>query len=430
VNRPQTGERAGTVHVIGAGVAGLACALRAASRGARVALWEATDHGGGRCRSLFDAGLGRTIDNGNHLLLSGNDAAFEYLALCGAGESMRIAPRAVFPFIDLATDKRWTVRPNPGRVPWWIFSASRRIPDTRARDYLAAFKLALAPEEATVADCFDTKSPAYQRFWRPLAIAVLNIAPEEGAAKLLWPVVRLTFGRGEKASRPCVAGKGLSASFIEPAVAKLRAQGMTVTFNRRLRAVGHSDWRATTLALGEERIELAAADSVVLAVPPEAVAQLISGMHVPTEARAIVNAHFLLPQTPPPLPDQSPLIGIINGASEWMFVRGDVASVTVSAANALAEKDAEEIAAKIWPEVVQALGLPGDSKNTLPAHRIIKEKRATFAQTPASLRLRLGTRTHLTNLFLAGDWTDTGLPATIEGAIQSGFKAAETALRS
>lgn len=430
MTEPQTGESAGTVHVVGAGMAGLAAALRAAMRGRRVALWEATDHGGGRCRSFFDDGLKRTIDNGNHLLLSGNDGAREYLDLCDAGERLATAPHAVFPFIDLRTDKRWTVRPNAGRIPWWIFSESRRIPGTKARDYLAAFSLAFAREEATVADCLDTHSPAYERFWRPLAVAVLNIAPDEGAARLLWPVVRLTFGRGEKASRPCVARDGLSAAFVEPAIAKLRARGMSVTFNRRLRAIGHADWRATTLALGDERIELGAQDSVVLAVPPEAVAQLISGMHVPTDSRPIVNAHFLLAGAPPPLPDQSPLIGIIGGASEWMFVRGDVASVTVSAANALAEKDAEEIAAKIWPEVVQALGLPPDSKNALPPHRIIKEKRATFAQTPASLRLRPGMRTHLNNLFLAGDWTNTGLPATIEGAIQSGFRAAEAALRA
>ena len=427
---PQTGERAGIVHVIGAGLAGLAAALRAASRGRRVALWEATDHGGGRCRSFFDESMKRIIDNGNHLLLSGNDGARDYLALCDAGERLTVAPHAVFPFVDLRTGKRWTVRPNAGRIPWWIFSASRRIPDTKPLDYLAAFKLAFVREEATVADCFDTRSPAYERFWRPLAVAVLNIAPDEGAARLLWPVVRLTFGRGEAASRPCVAREGLSATFIDPAIAKLKALGASVAFNRRLRAIGHADWRATTLALGDERIELGADDAVVLAVPPEAAAQLISGMHVPTDSRPIVNAHFLLGQAPPPLPDRSALIGIIGGASEWMFLRGDVVSVTVSAANALAEKDAEEIAATIWPEVVQALGLPPDSKRALPPHRIIKEKRATFAQTPASLRLRPGMRTHLNNLFLAGDWTNTGLPATIEGAIQSGFKAADAALHA
>ena len=96
----------------------------------------------------------------------------------------------------------------------------------------------------------------------------------------------------------------------------------------------------------------------------------------------------------------------------------------MSAANALAEEDAETIAARIWPEVARALNLGPQAAQETPPHRIIKEKRATFAQTPANLKRRPPTRTNLANLYLAGDWTDTGLPATIEGAIRSGFAAA------
>ena len=162
----------------------------------------------------------------------------------------------------------------------------------------------------------------------------------------------------------------------------------------------------------------------MLAVPPENAAQLLPSLPVPRESCAIVNAHFRLPRTASSTALESPLLGIIGGVSEWMFRRGDVTSVTISAANALAAEDAETIAAKIWPEVVQALGLPATGANALPPHRIIKEKRATFAQTPESLALRPKTRTAIANLFLAGDWTDTRLPATIEGAIRSGFAAA------
>jgi len=420
----------GTVHVVGAGVAGLACAVRLAGQGRGVAVHEATDHGGGRCRSLFEPALGRTIDNGNHLLLSGNDGARAYLRETGALDSLRCAPRAAFPFVDLASGARWTVRPNRGRIPWWIFSPARRVPGTRAGDYLAGLKLAFARETATVADCFDTEAPAYERFWRPLAIAVLNIAPEEGAARLLWPVMRLTFGRGEAASRPCVAREGLSASFVEPALARLRALGTEIRLGRRLKALETQGPRVRALVFAEERIELGPADRAVLAVPPEAAAQLVPGLKVPGDARAIVNAHFLLPRVPAAIPGGSPLLGVIGGAAEWMFVRGDVASVTVSAANALAARAAEEIAAKIWPEVVRALNLGPHVAAELPPHRIIKEKRATFAQTPDSLPLRAKTRTRFANLWLAGDWTDTGLPATIEGAIRSGFAAARAAAES
>ncbi|MFZ0693154.1 MAG: hydroxysqualene dehydroxylase HpnE [Alphaproteobacteria bacterium] len=412
------------VFVIGAGVAGLACAIRLAASGRRVILCEATDHGGGRCRSLSDPGMDRIVDNGNHLLLSGNTAALSYLDAIGARDRLLIAPDASIPFVDLRTGLHWTVRPNNGPIPWWIFSAKRRIPGTRPRDYLAGLKLAFASDQATIADCFDQGSPAFERFWRPLAIAVLNIAPEKGSAKLLWPVLRLTFGKGAAASRPCIAREGLQMTFIDPAIAKLGNAGADIRFNRRLRTLEIQDDAVAALDFGDEKILLAPKDSVVLAIPPENAAQLLPSLPVPRDFSAIVNAHFRLPQTARPTSLDGPLLGIIGGVSEWMFRRGDVASVTVSAANALATEDAETIAAKVWPEVVQALSLPATCTDSLPPHRIIKEKRATFAQTPESLSLRPKTRTAISNLFLAGDWTDTGLPATIEGAIRSGFAAA------
>ena len=116
------------------------------------------------------------------------------------------------------------------------------------------------------------------------------------------------------------------------------------------------------------------------------------------------------------------LTGIIGGHAQWLFLRRDVASVTISAADKLAQKSAENIANCIWPEIARALHM--DEGSSLPPYRVIKEKRATFAQTPDQLAFRAKTRTSYNNLFLAGDWTDTGFPATIEGAIQSGFAAA------
>jgi phytoene dehydrogenase-like protein len=130
-----------TVHVIGAGLAGLAAACTLAERGVPVVLHEAAKAAGGRCRSYFDAQLGCRIDNGNHLLLSGNKAAMDFLRRIGTLDTLTGPAEPIFPFINLATGAAWTLRLNRGRLPWWIFAPTRRVPGTKAADYLALLKL-------------------------------------------------------------------------------------------------------------------------------------------------------------------------------------------------------------------------------------------------------------------------------------------------
>ncbi|MFQ5786320.1 MAG: hydroxysqualene dehydroxylase HpnE, partial [Alphaproteobacteria bacterium] len=401
-----------TVHVVGAGLAGLACAVRLTGGGRRVALHEAAGHAGGRCRSFHDAALGRMIDNGNHLLLGGNDATMAYLDAIGARDSLAGAPEPVFPFFDLRSGLRWALRPNRGRIPWWLFSRARRTPESRSSDYLAALRLARARSDQTVAEVLDTGNPFFERFWQPLAVAVLNTAPEQASARLLWPAVRLIFGRGGRSCRAYVARDGLSASLVDPALAWLAAHGCTIAFGARLRGLERGDDRIRRLDFGEHAIDITEGDRVVLALPPARAAALLPGIDAPRESRAIVNGHFLLPREMT-LPEGAPFLGLIGGAAQWLFLRGDVASVTVSAADAMADDDSGEIAARLWADVARALDL---GARPLPAHRIVKERRATFAQTPAETARRPPARTRWNNLFLAGDWTDTGLPATIESA--------------
>ncbi len=408
---------AGTVHVVGAGVAGLSCAVRVARAGRRVRLYEAAGQAGGRCRSFHDAALDRLIDNGNHLLLSGNRAAMAYLNDIGAADSLAGPARAEFPFLDLENGLTWTLRPGAGPIPWWIFSSRRRVPDSRPGDYLGGLRFALAGAGATVAECLDTARPLYRRFWEPLAVAVLNAPADEGAAALLWPVLRETFGRGEAACRPRIAATGLSRSFVDPALSLLGVLGCPVRFNSRVRAMTLADDRVSGLEAGGGAVAVEASDAVVLAVPPTVAAGLIPGLEAPKESRAIVNGHFRLDRERPGVS----IVGLVGGVSQWLFRRADMASVTVSAAGALIDESAEVIAARLWPEVARALDL-GDAP--LPPWRIVKEKRATFAQVPAEAARRPGTRTAWRNLFLAGDWTATGLPATIEGAVRSGHAAA------
>ena len=119
------------------------------------------------------------------------------------------------------------------------------------------------------------------------------------------------------------------------------------------------------------------------------------------------------------------MVGIIGGMAQWLFCRPDVVSVTISAADDVIDRPADAIATQVWREVSQVLGGEGTE---CPPYRVVKERRATFAQTPAQIGRRPAARTRWKNLVLAGDWTDTGIPATIEGAIRSGGRAAETAI--
>jgi len=410
-----------TTHIIGAGLAGLSAALKLTARGETVIVHEATAFAGGRCRSYHDASLGMTIDNGNHLLLSGNRAALDYLRGIGAEHRLVGPPVAEFPFVDVATGQRWTLRFNDGRVPFWIFDPARRAPGTRALDYLALARLFWAPAGKTVGAVMACEGTLYWRLVEPLLLAALNIDPPQGSARLASAVIRETLAAGGRACRPLIARDGLGATLIEPALAGLQQRGATVRFEHQLRAIRFGTKRVDALDFGGETIALADDDVIILAVPPYAAASLVRGLTVPTEFRAIVNAHFRI--EPPAA--QPPILGVLNGAIQWLFAFPGRLSVTISAGDRLIDTPREELAKTVWAEVAKVTNLP----NALPPWQIVRERRATFAATPEQELRRPGAETAWRNLVLAGDWTNTGLPATIEGAIRSGNRAAELLAR-
>jgi hydroxysqualene dehydroxylase len=412
----------GTVHIIGAGLAGLSAAVRLTARGRTVAVHEATAFAGGRCRSYYDASVGMTIDNGNHLLLSGNRAALEYLHSIGA-ENRLIGPaKAEFSFVDLRSGERWTLRFNDGPVPFWIFDAGRRVPGTKPLDYLPLARLLWAPAGKTVGEVIACKGKLYERLVEPLIVAALNIDAPLGAARLAGAIVRETLAVGGKACRPLIARGGLGATLIEPALALLRQRGTAVQFEHQLRAIRFSAERVAALDFGDRAVTLNGDDAVVLAVPPYAAASMVTGLKVPTDFRAIVNAHFRI-EPPAELP---PILGVLNADVQWIFSFPGRVSVTISAGDRLIATPREELARKIWDEVARVTKLPA----ALPPWQIVRERRATFAATPTEDAKRPGAATQWRNLVLAGDWTDTGLPATIEGAIRSGNRAAEFIAKS
>lgn len=402
------------LHVIGAGLAGLSAALRGLEAGFAVTLYEASGQAGGRCRSYVDASLGMEIDNGNHLLLSGNREILAYLDRIGARDTLTGPDRARFPFHDLATGESWVLRPGY-LLPW---SPGRRAPGTGAADYLPWRLLAAGPD-AVVTDCLPAGT-ALERVWRPLLVSALNTPLEQASARLAGRLLRETLLRGGSACRPLVARDSLGTSFIEPALAALERAAASVRYHHRLTGLGYERDGVGSLSFGDGRVVLQPEDAVILALPPEQAAALLS-LDLPLDHQPIVNGHFRFATDG--LPGGEAFLGLVGGTAEWLFRRDGVISTTTSAAAALSGQPAETIAALLWRDIVRALGLPDDAP--LPPCRIVKEKRATLAQTPAMARTRPGAATIWRNLALAGDWTDTGLPCTIEGAVRSGRLAVE-----
>ena len=217
------------------------------------------------------------------------------------------------------------------------------------------------------------------------------------------------------ASRAMALGRHSS----NPRLRRFAKAGADVRFGARVRDLQFHDDALTCFNSGNETIELATEDRVVLAVPPWIAVDLVPALTAPDAHRAILNAHFVVPA-----PDGLPLItGLVGGMSEWLFAFHDRLSVTVSAADAHIDAPREELATRLWAEISAVTGLP----KALPPWQIVKEKRATFAATPEQDRRRPPAQTRWRNLFLAGDWTQTGLPSTIEGAIRSGDRAAALA---
>jgi squalene-associated FAD-dependent desaturase len=410
----------GNVHIIGAGISGLSAAVRLANAGFRVHLHEATQQAGGRCRSYFDAATNLTIDNGNHLLLSGNRHALAYARAIGTEAGLVGPKRAQFPFVDLATGQRWQLDLGESRLPLWVFDESRRVPDTSVRDYLALMPLIWAAQSKLVGKAIPCEGTLYQRLVQPLLLAALNVDPPEGSAGLAGAVVRETLLAGGQACRPLIAREGLSAVLVEPAVKLLQDKGAGVRFGHELREFGMASGSVGELKFGGDTVAIGPDDAVIMAVPPRPAASLLPGLKTPTKFRAIVNAHFRFD----PPKDMPPLIGVVGGLVEWLFAFPQRLSVTISNGDRLVDMPREELAQAIWRDVCKAGGVQGD----LPPWQIVRERRATFEATPEQNALRPGPATAWKNLFLAGDWTDTGLPATIEGSVRSGNRAADLVL--
>jgi hypothetical protein len=403
-----------TVHVAGAGLAGLAAAWQAARAGHCVVVHEAAGGAGGRCRSIDVGGLGRPIDNGTHVLLGANRTALDFLEATAGPRALREAAARDLPFMDLESGARWTVEVSGGGLRALSGCGGVRVP---AR--ILGGMLGLLPR-GTVAETYGALGPAYARLIAPLALAIFNRPPGEVEAAALAPVLHRLARGGRGALRPHLPRGNLGPAWVAPILASLASQGVELSTRDPLRAIAAEGGYVRSATFGSGAVTLGDGDALILALPPWALGLLPPGIRPPSfETGAVVCAHFAVPGLRH-FPDGAAMMGLTGGTAQWLARTGETLSVTVSAARDLVGLASEDIAARLWRDAASALGMAvGMAVASPPPFRVIKERRAT-----ASLRHRFGPGSAIARLYFAGGWTRAPAPDTIETAVLSGIDAA------
>jgi glycine/D-amino acid oxidase-like deaminating enzyme len=397
-------------HIIGAGIAGLSAALAITAEGGDAVLYEAAPQAGGRCRTLQPVD-GFTHDNGTHVLFTANGHALDLLKRIGARDRWHEPEPKGLPLFDHRTGEMRRV----GLSPWsWLFP-SRRPQGLNLPDLARILRLVFASRECSVASIIGNR-PIMENLIEPLTVAVLNTPASNASSQRLACALRRLIRPG--AGRLLVAKNGLSQDLIEPAVATLQARGTSLLTGQRLRMLLTGHGRVIGLALSDRTVMLGPEDRVILALPPYEVERLLPSLPVPRHFEPILNVHYRMPG-----PDRPRFVGLTGALAQWVLVRSDHVSVTVSAAGAVIDRNGADVSAKIWREIAPALRLLGldahDERQ--PDTRVVKEKRATIRQ--AAEPLPQPPLQPFANLALAGDWIGS-LPATIESAVMAGEHAA------
>lgn len=396
------------LHVVGAGVAGLAAALAATRAGVEVVLYEAAPQAGGRCRTVAPPG-GFAHDNGTHALLGANPRALALLEAVGARDRWIEPEPAGLPVYDAATGRIARVGLHP--LSW--LRRDLRPEGLGLADLPRLARLALSVGDRPIGSLFAGRA-LLESFVEPLTVAVLNTPVEIASARRLGRALRRVARPG--GARLYVAREGLGPDLVAPALATLARSGARIATGMRLRAVEGAGGRPTGLVFADRTVPVAAGEAVVLALPPSEIGRLFPSIAVPDAYEPIVNAHFRVAG-----PERPRFVGLRHALSHWVLVRRDHVSVTVSAAGAAVSSDPDSLAERIWSEVAPALRAAGVAICERGEARIVKEKRATVRQaagfeTPRPLP-------PFADLRFAGDWLSP-LPATIEAAVITGEEAA------
>lgn len=449
------------VLVIGGGWAGISAAMEAVKLGARVTLVEERAYLGGRTRSFTDKTTGEEIDNGQHLMMGCYHETVKVLRELGTDHfverqgALRVRFADVGGHADLLDSGLF---PGAAGVAAGIMRLRQLSASSRIRILDLAVRLRVGRVRSKGLTCkefllqYGQTEQAVSRFWEPIILATLNAPMDAAAADLLVAVMQLAFLGGPEDSKLYLPSVGLS-ELIEPFYGWLDKKGGTVLLSTSCDHLEITDGRVSSVRLSDG--QTLKPDEVVAAVPYRALTRLNARftMHYASNASSILHHASGLEYSPiislylwydrPFMSDA--FVAALGTTTQWVFDRrriqrsaaedvvarypGHVA-LTISAGSELAQRSTEEIIDHCDGELRL---LFGDRMHGVKQMHglVIKEKMATPLIGPQTYRATTTEMHHVaSNLWLAGDWTNTGLPATIEGAARSGVEAARAALRA
>jgi len=391
------------IYIIGAGLAGLSAAYALLKKGyTDIAIFEASPFAGGRCRSFYDDALHTDIDNGNHLIMQANKNVIRLIEELGAEDR----------FNNFKGDFRFFNSKNGER---YAFKAP--FPDIKrygVKAVLAMVLFILFPKRTTVFQVFGKYNKLYQEIINPVSRSILNTPSEVASSGILRKVLRkLAFTR--KGFNYHYPKKNWNDALIEPLVQELERLGVKINYGKRLKELVKGKNNITALEFEEERISTEEG-IVVLTVPSHEAASL-ADIPTPDIFYPIINIHFKLDHGLKPQ-----IYGVVGGNIEWVFVKPEVLATTYSAAEESFDKD--KMVAEAWRICCNVLGMNAE----MPPYRVIVERRAGFACVDKNIAMRPRKETAYSNLFLAGDFVESDIPATIEAAVSSGFRVGALAV--
>ena len=437
------------VVIVGGGLSGLSAAVNLAAQGTPVLLFEQKPHLGGRAYSFVDSTTGEIVDNGQHVLIRGYAATMRLLERIGTTHLvvMQPAPSLLFhhPVKGFRTFRLPSL-PSPlhllaGVLGSDLFSVADRFSILRAglaiRRCVGEAERRLAP--LTVGEWLVSvgqSQEATRSFWEPLAVSIMNEHVSSASALLFVRSLRTAFLEDRANAALAIPSVGLSELYAQAAGEFIVRCGGSVRCSQRVVKLTASHEQVASLALQDgSRVE---ASAVILALPPAAASAVLpdalaSQGFLASSANIafspIVSTHLWFRREVM----SHDVVGLVGRSVQWVFnrrrlaggvVEGGHLSAVISAAHDVVERTQEEIVGLVMKDLRSVFG----QNMPEPWHTlVIRERKATFSATPSTESLRPVHRTPIRNLFLAGDWTATGYPATIEGAVISGERCAALA---